>query len=164
MMSGAYIYLRRRNSGVAPLATRRFRLLILFIPAYLAQACIPIPTGEDKVLFGRQVADEQLAFIQRGVTTKGEIIDGLGQPDVFWEDERIFAYDWHMRWGVGIPLCGGPIPASCGPNLDIPKYYRLLIRFDPSDRVERYEVTVPSAFDSYGKQMEEWLGKERKPP
>lgn len=144
-----------RGNCAALRAMIRIHFFALLIPALFAQGCIIMPTGEDKVLSGRQVTAEQLAFIRPGVTVKSEIIERLGEPDVFWEDERIFAYNWQMRTGILVPLAGHPLKPTAA--LHIPVRYILLIQFDPNDRVKRFEVTRPSAFDSYGEHLEQWL-------
>ncbi len=135
-------------------------LLILIIPVLFVQGCyiLPIPTGEDKVLAGDEVTNEELNFIRPGITTKKEVVERLGEPTVIWEDERIFAYDWQMRWGI---LLWAHYPSS-GVE-DIANKYVLLIRFDPNDQVERFEATERSNFDSYGEHLENWLKKIEEP-
>jgi len=162
---------RHREACTASLATIHIYILVLLISALFAQGCvpIPIPTGEDEVLFGRQVTEQQLAFIRPGVTSKSEIIEHLGEPNVFWEDERIFAYNWAMRWRVaGNVVYLFPFPPHIG------THYVLLIRFDPSDRVERFEITKPRSWlpggsygehlDSYGEHLKKWLKQKTDPP
>jgi len=137
-------------------------LFIMIIPLLFIQGCImlPIPTGEDKVLAGDQIANEELNFIRSGITTKEEVVERLDDPDVIWQEERIFAYNWQMRWGLLLVLApGGAYGAP-----DIATKYVLLIRFDPNDRVERFEVTHRSSFDSYGEHLEKWLNQIKNPP
>jgi len=49
--------------------------------------------------------------------------------------------------------CWWPLRAAGGAE-DIEKKYVLLIRFDPDDRVERFEATKRSNFDSYEEHLE----------
>ena len=136
-------------------------LFIMVIPLLFIQGCIlPIPTGEDKVLAGDQIANEELNFIRPGITTKEEVVERLHNPDVIWEEERIFAYNWQMRWGV-LFWSAGPFTGGAE---DMSTKYVLLIRFDPIDRVERFEVIHRSRFDSYGEHLEKWLNQIKNPP
>ena len=148
-------------------------LFVLIIPILFLQGCgiLPIPTGGDKVLAGDQITNDELSFIRPGITTKKEVVERLGEPTVFWEDERIFAYNWQMRLGILLWFYVGTGGAE-----DITKKYVLLIRFDPNDRVERFEVTrglvTVKAWeelyervkpDSYGEHLENWLKKIEEP-
>ena len=116
----------------------------------------PVSTDEDKVLAGKPVAEGQLAFLVPRVTTKREVVDRLGRPDVIWEDARVFAYNWEMRQGILFWAIGGYAGGAMGAE-DIPKRYVLLIRFDEQDRVERFGRTVRPASMSYGEFIQKWL-------
>jgi outer membrane protein assembly factor BamE (lipoprotein component of BamABCDE complex) len=117
---------------------------------------VPVSTREDKVLAGKPVAREQLAFLAPKVTTKREVIDRLGSPNVIWEDARVFAYNWEMRQGILFWAISGYTTGAAGAE-DIPKHYVLLILFDDHDRVERFERAVRPGSMSYGKFIERWL-------
>ena len=103
---------------------------------------------------GRGLTSEELSFIRPGITTKGDVVERLADPDVIWIEERIFAYNWRTRWGIYIAVVAGP-PFVGGGDIGV-KDIVLLIRFDPNDRVERFEVTHRSRFDSYGEHLEKW--------
>lgn len=117
---------------------------------------LPISTNEDKVLAGKPVAEDQLAFIVPKVTTKREVIDRLGSPDVIWEDARVFAYNWEMRQGILFWAISGYTTGAAGAE-DIPRRYALLIRFDEQGRVERFARKVRPWSGSYGQFLQEWL-------
>jgi outer membrane protein assembly factor BamE (lipoprotein component of BamABCDE complex) len=117
---------------------------------------LPIPMQERKVLAGTPVSEEQLLFLSPGVTTKSEVIDRLGDPDVIWEEARVFAYDWVMRQGILIWAIGGGYSGVAGAT-DLPKRYVLLIRFDDEDRVQRFERAVRPSNKGYGDFLEEWV-------
>jgi hypothetical protein len=57
----------------------------------LQTSCImvPIPTKEDKVLVGKPVIDEQIAFLVPKITSKKEVLDRLGNPNIIWEDAGV---------------------------------------------------------------------------
>jgi len=99
---------------------------------------LPIPTGENKVLAGTPVTAEQLAFLERGPTSQNTVLQQLGNPNVIWEDEKLFVYFWDVRQGVLF----WAVYASGAGMTDIPKHYLLLIQFDDEERVKRFERTT----------------------
>ena len=108
------------------------------------------------MLAGKPVAEDQLAFLVPRVTTKREVLDRLGGPDVIWEDARVFAYNWDMRQGILFWAISGYTTGAAGAE-DMPKHYVLLIRFDEHDRLERFARTVRPATVSYGEFLQRWL-------
>lgn len=136
-------------------------IVLLLFCALIAQAgCIllPIPTKESKLLAGKPVTEEQLAFIAPDITSKSEVVARLGNPDVIWEEARLFAYNWEMRQGVLVWAVGAYYSGAAGVT-DIPKHYILLIQFDDQDRVQRFERAVRPPHKSYGNFLKEWVGK-----
>ena len=107
----------------------------------------------EKPISGREVSKENLDFIQIGKTTKAEISDRLGTPTVFWEDKNIYAYNWKMLSATWIWFYGGFLAG----NID--KDHILLIQFDRSDLVDKFELTVHSSSDSYGEHLTKWSEK-----
>ena len=138
--------------------------LLLCIWLWPAGCCLlPVPTGEDKMLSGKQVKDEQLSFLAPGVTTRQEVIERLGNPAVIWEDARVFVYRWEMRQGILFWAVGAYYSGALGMT-DLPKKYLFLIRFDEQDRVQRFERTVCPSFRSYSDCLTEWVRAETKKP
>lgn len=105
---------------------------------------------------GEQVTEEQLAFLVPDVTTKEEVIRNLGNPNVIWEDARVFAYDWVVRQGILVWAVGGGYQGYAGIE-DIPKRYSFLIQFDEHDRVQSFEKVVRPSLQSYGDFLTEWV-------
>lgn len=139
-------------------------IIPLLFCALMSQAgCIllPIPTQERRVLAGTPVTNEQLIFLAPNVTTKNEVMDRLGSPDVIWEEARLFTYNWVVRQGILIWAVGGGYSGAAG-ILDIPKRYMLLIQFDDQDRVQRFERAVRPSYKSYGDFLKEWIGDSDK--
>lgn len=133
--------------------------VVFLVCALISQAgCVmlPIPTAERKVLAGTPVAEEQLAFIVPNTTTRSEVVARLGNPDVVWEEARLFAYNWEMRQGILVWAVGAYYSGAAG-VADIPKHYMLLIQFDDQDRVQRFERAVRPARETYGDFLKEWI-------
>jgi len=135
-----------------------FAFLSVFMFLY---GCITIPTKENKVLSGEKISDKQLVFIEKDVTSKSEIIDQLGLPDIHLIDKNIFAYDWQTRQAIMIWAIAAGYSGSFG-AADIPKNYVLLIRFDAEDIVKNYAITTRSWFESYGDHLIEWIQENEK--
>lgn len=140
----------------------------MFIPVLLCalmplNGCLllPIPTTEGKVLAGKPVTQEQLAFLAPNIRTKEEVKERLGSPDVIWEEAHLFAYNWVVRRGVLIWAIGGGYSADAGLK-DIPKRYVLLIQFDEQARLRRFEKVVQPEFKSYGALLKEWVSTSEK--
>ncbi len=126
---------------------------------------LPIPN--EKVIAGDQMTNKELNFIRPGITTKEEVVERLDDPDVIWQEERIFAYNWQTTWGVLLWAVGyahGGVAAGAGAEDIGQKNYVLLIRFDPNDRVERFEATKRSESDSYGEHLKKWIKKIQNTP
>lgn len=133
-------------------------LPVCFGALLLQAGCLllPIPTSEDKVLAGTPVTEEQLAFLAPGVTTKSEVVDRLGEPDVIWEEARLFAYEWTVRQGILIWAVGAGYTGHAGAT-DLPKRYMLLVQFDERDRVQRFERAAWPSGQSHGRFLEQWV-------
>ncbi len=144
----------------------RILIIVLACSALLPQgACIvlPIPTPERKVLQGKPVAPEQLAFLSPGVTTGKQVVAHLGRPDVIWEEARVYGYNWVMRRGILFWAVGGGYSGAAGIT-EIPNQHVLLIQLDRQDRVRRFESVVRPPLKSYGDFIKEWVkdsGKTR---
>jgi hypothetical protein len=131
----------------------------LMLSAMIAlNSCVllPIPTAERKVLAGQPVTEKQLDFLAPNVTTKKEVIDRIGRPNVIWEEANLFAYNWEMRSGILIWAFAGQMVSAAGMQ-DISKRYALLIQFDEQDRVLRFEKVVRPQFKAYGDFLREWV-------
>ncbi len=145
------------RSGARKDAAWPLSALLICAVAFLA-ACVvlPVPTPERKVLEGTPVAEEQLDFLSAGVTTKQDVVDNLGDPDLIWEDANLFGYDWVMRQGILLWAVGMGYGGAGGAE-DIPKHYSLLIQFDEHDRVQRFERAIRPAMKSYGDFLKDWV-------
>lgn len=135
----------------------------LFCALILQTGCVllPIPVEEQKILAGKPVTEEKLAFLTISATRKNEVMTRLGNPDVIWEEARLFAYNWDMRQGILLWAVGAHYSGAAGMS-DIPKHYMLIIQFDDQDRVQRFERAVRPPYKSYGDFLKEWVGDSDK--
>jgi hypothetical protein len=85
-------------------------ILLLF----LINACVVIPIPRDSYPEGTRenITPDLLASFEPGRTTKAEVLQKLGEPDVVSEDGSRFAYLWikikaTILWAVGAGYSGG---------------------------------------------------------
>ena len=141
--------------------TAKIKILAFLSVFIFLYGCIaiPIPTSENKVMSGDKISDKQLVFIEKGITSKSEIIDQLGLPDIHLIDKNIFAYNWQTRQAIIVVLAGAAPGIGA---IEIPKNYVLLLRFDSEDIVKNYKITTRSWFESYGDHLMEWMQEDEK--
>lgn len=123
-----------------------FPMILLLLLLFFTHGCIVIPTSEDKVLWGRRISSAQLASLRSGMT-KADVVAQLGEPDVIWEDENLYAYNWDVRRAVLIVKGQGAA--------NIPKRCVLLAQFNSRERLARFERTVNN-FGSFGAHLKQW--------
>lgn len=116
---------------------------------------LPVPTAEDKILTGTPVVAQQLAFLELQRTSKAAVIEHLGNPNLIWEDARLFVYAWDMRQGILFWAVGGPYAGRAGMT-DLAKHYLLLIQFDADERVMRAEKTSRPPSQSLPEFLVDW--------
>lgn len=117
---------------------------------------VPVPTKQDKALAGKPVTEAQLSFLTPKVTTMGEVVERLGNPNIIWEDARVFVYHWDMRQGILFWAAGAYYTGSAGME-NIPKHYLLLIRFDEQGRVVRFSRTTRPLSQPLADFLQQWL-------
>lgn len=125
---------------------------------FLAQGCVIIPVPEQCVS-GEEVTKNELTSITPCITTKVEILDILGKPNIIWLDENIFAYNWKMVWAIMPWVVAAGYQAAGGVE-ELTKEYVLLIQFDQNERVARFERIKRSMFTSYGELLENWTKQD----
>ncbi len=116
---------------------------------------VPVPTKQDRALAGKPVTEAQLSFLTPKITTMEEVVERLGNPNIIWEDARVFVYHWDMRQGILFWAVAGQT-AGAGME-DIPKHYLLLIRFDEQSRVVRFTRTARPLLQPLADFLQQWL-------
>ena len=79
-----------------------------------------------------------MAAIVPGTASRADVLCILGEPDFWWNGERVFVYQWTtsnlgILWAVG---AGGGGAAGFD---DVPINHFLVVTFDPTCRVERFQ-------------------------
>jgi hypothetical protein len=124
---------RRGNLG------RHFPVAIYYLPfalfAPLAVGCLAVPIPESSPV-GAQVTANDADSFKPGVTTKAQIIERLGTPQVELPDLRLIAYEWDqvdyqmLYLLVGMKVVGGV--------KDVKGPHAFFVAFDQKDRVRAY--------------------------
>jgi len=137
--------------------SRQGALLLSLALVIVAQGCvIPVPVPlPQRTVSGRRITAETLTSITPGVTTKAEVIGLLGEPYVFWEDERVLGYYWMTYQGevlIFLIVPGG------GGGGSIPSHERhiLLLQLNQHDNVKRMERTTGTLSDAYRQYVVKW--------
>ncbi len=143
----------------------RLRLLGCAAASLWLAGCIvvPIPTGETNVLHGRPVEASQLELLTIGSTTSVEIVAHFGQPQVIWEDARIWAYDWDMQSGVLYWAVGAYYTGAAGIT-PLSTSHFFLVEFDEADRVRRFSCGVRPGLQSYLEFLKAWQAEGTRAP
>lgn len=121
----------------------RFHKLVL-LPFWLLAlsgcAAIVIPVSDGEVTSGRKIGVENIAFFKQGVTTRAEVIQTLGQPNIDFKDLRVIVYHWSVR-SAYVPWVVGSGGRGTGDIMEISDKYTLLIALDEKDYVLRSEIS-----------------------
>lgn len=139
------------------------------VVAVLASACllamfngciaIPLPGDENEVLAGRRVPDEQSTQLRVGETTKAEVEERLGTPDVIVEDRNVYVYDWRSV-GMRVLWFAGAGYSGTGGIFTVPAHHVLLVMFDDGNRVLRVGSTLRRAGVTLGELITEWINEK----
>lgn len=137
--------------------TRRTMLLLTLVAVAL-QGCVvlPVPTPEHGLISGRgEVTEADTVGFEVGKTRREEVLLRFGEPSATFQDERVFLYHWStvrgyvvLAWMYGI---GNPQLSH------IPQDYLLLLAFDDSGHLRRFERTSLGFFESGAQHVDQWI-------
>jgi hypothetical protein len=113
-------------------------------PTLLAAGCIPLPAPNTPFGGARVITPEKTSFISDGVTTRKQVLLTLGEPDYWWDDQRVFAYEWSTT-DVVLATILDAAPLRAFGNVLIKNNY-LMLWFDNAGRIERHARLQSSFF------------------
>lgn len=97
--------------------------------------CVIIPTPESILLEGRGAIEEsEETFLVPGAVRREDVVLRFGEPDRMVDEGRALAYHWARAQGW---LFIGAYPGAA--LMPIPKHHYLVLEFDPSGLLQRYE-------------------------
>lgn len=134
--------------------TRAAAAIIGLIILLLTEGCIMIPTPWVKGKY----TQEDLSGFTAGLSTKDDVLNKFGPPDIIWETERVYVYRWNRKWGVTFFYIF-LFPVFDFERIDTDE--ALLVLFDQEDRVVRIEQATRSTGDSFGKFLTKWRNQQK---
>jgi hypothetical protein len=103
---------------------------------------IPLPHHERAVEGSRQSVGESAANIMRSTTaTRADVLFWLGEPDLTWDNDRVFVYRWTTSTLTILWAAGGGYQAAGGIE-ESPINNFVFIEFDTSGYVKRWEKRI----------------------
>lgn len=137
--------------------TRRTMLLLTLVAVAL-QGCVvfPVPTPKHGLISGRgEVTEADTVGFEVGKTTREEVLLRFGEPSATFQDERVFLYHWSTVRGYVVVAWMYDIG---NPELSpIPQDYLLLLAFDDSGHLRRFERTSLGFFESGATHVDQWI-------
>jgi hypothetical protein len=107
---------------------KHFHFITIFMLLFLFIGCLYVPP------VGRQIGNEELKTIEIGSTTKAEVTNLLGKPDLL-ENERFYVYEAGQNFGYIVVFID---PGGIGSLSE--ERYRLLFEFNVNEVVKRYHI------------------------
>lgn len=128
------------------------RVPATIVAALIMAACVPLPRGDPGI------TDQQLAPIELGRATRGDVEAALGRPTIIWETERIWVYEQGpsgaILWIVPAGYSAAIFLSELGEDV-------IIMRFDANGTVERLDRRVgPLNRRNYGKFLRSWLAEQ----
>jgi hypothetical protein len=137
------------------LCTRATAAVILIAAAFNLSGCIIIPTPWEKEKF----TAEDVSHVTPRLSTKDDVVQKFGLPDIIWETERVYVYRWERIRAVLFVGGGGTQGAFGTLSTD----EAVLVLFDETDHVVRIEkLAKPQLGESYGDFLRHWLNQKPK--
>jgi hypothetical protein len=100
---------------------------------------VPVPHPEYRVVRSRRpITQQDAAGIVPGTTSRADVLCILGEPDFWWDGERVVAYQWTTS-NLGILWAVGAGGGCTGGFEDIPVNHFLVVTIDPAGRVDRFQ-------------------------
>lgn len=128
-----------------------------------------IPYPSHKVYEGNEIKAESLSWLQPGETTRTQVVERLGAPDIDFVDQRTVAYAWSGQSG------GVLVVAPYSGFIDPIRVRRaLLIRFDTDNKAAAFSIisrqteiipydvhvqSIDAKYDDWRVILDQWLAK-----
>jgi hypothetical protein len=133
------------------MTANRLTVYLMVLSLLLLGGCF-IPVGHSEYSTGKEIRDEDLAFIELGVTTKSEIVERLGENYIFVEEDNVLYYWWVTQSKYGIVFLYPILTAGDLGNL---QNYSVYVQFDSSDHVKRFKRVQGKDFKTTQKEWRE---------
>lgn len=122
----------------------------------VSQAACVVPAG--RAPGPGRVDESTVKDLKSGFLTRAETLMRLGEPDLRYLDDRVFAYRWTET--LAIVLVAGGYQAG---GFDISEQRRLMIEFDAGGATRRVEVIGAVRSSTLDKAVQAWLAQVADP-
>ncbi len=104
--------------------------------------CIVVPYPHHHVLEGSELTTQSLEYLRLNETTRSEVLERLGPPDIDFADQNVIVYAWS---GTASKFFFGAYhsPGTTGVLTRVRR--ALLVRFDAGGRVAAFSIVERSA-------------------
>ena len=139
------------------MTVNRLTVCLMVLSLLLIAGCILIPTRHSGYTIGKVIGDEDLAFIELGVTTKSEVVERLGENYIFVEEDNVFYYYWITNHGtdflfIGVGAGAAMIDGFTYKNLENGSVY---VKFDSDGHVKKLGKLKGKDFTTAQKEWRE---------
>lgn len=170
-----------KNSTLALFATCRALTIAALSVAFISlSGCVVIPIPDHQVFEGAEITPESLTWLHVGETTRSQVIEKLGAPDVDFVDQHVIAYAWSGKSSdvsmmvliIGPGFSGG---GAYGGGQPIRMRRAFMIRFDLGDKVAVFSIidrpttiipydvlitSVEAHYDDWRVILDRWLADQ----
>lgn len=115
-------------------------------------ACVPlyIPVPEFGIIDGRELSEEDIEAIKVGSTTLKEVTNQVGVPNIIFEDDNIYVYNWEKIKAIFVIAAPGAVSHKF-----VPRCHALAIKFK-DDIVKKYDFLKIDDCSDYRETIELW--------
>ena len=119
------------------------QVLATIILSITAAGCLllPIPESNPKVVEGSRIQDTATSLIKPGITTRAQVIQKLGEPNLDMPELHLIAYSWAQTdYNLYWVAAGSAPPGIAGGELPMPQPHVFFVAFDQEERVLAFGV------------------------
>ena len=159
-----------QRTDPAPCSNALTRAALLAVLIGLSGCMIPFPNH--KVYEGTEIRPESLSWLHAGETTRSQVVEKLGAPDIDFVDQHTIAYAWSGQSGEVLFV----IPPQ-GISDPILMRRALMIRFDADYKAAEFSiisrpteiipydvhvVSYDAKYDDWRALLEQWLAAPKR--
>ncbi len=112
------------------------RSLLLAVTVGIS-GCIAVPYPSPRVLEGREVTEASLKGLRVNETTRTQVLERFGPPDIDFVDQHVIAYAWA---GIQNRVFVATFVGSPGSPVLTLMRRALLVRFDADNKVAAFSI------------------------
>lgn len=133
---------------------------LCLIASIFLVSCVAIPVPPERVVLdGKEFTDSELEFVRTGASTRSEVTFKLGNPTIWFPEQRILVYGLHRvesgaLWFMGAGLSGA------GGRVQGETKEAVYLVFDDNDVVTHWGRAQAKRCDTWLSAATRWTGSE----